>query len=372
MVTVVGSFRENPEFVHDFKEVFNNDLNEVLFKVKRSIGLDLHDLMVGAEDTQGKTILDHLTSGDLLIPNPDVSIEMGNHIGRVVTGTALNKLWEFDRAYFVLVDSPNGCKNEMARGPSGYLVCLPEHPNLGFWFHSIDRYQEDDPFTDTQAMVRGPTGFFKLNGDDKYYGLTLQDVARSSYWVHQKNTVKRKGERIEMDPLSLDSTIRTPDEHLGRVPGVFTVPICRNPGGESISGVLDKHGTNYPCMCGPFNWDNGWTEEKDETPTFLMRSGFQFSEDWEDWCSNHNDCHGENDIDLHDWLDKQRKNGDPEIPKHLKHNFKKCDERKDSQAHPGFPGKDMGTEAWKRNRMEWAMYDERGRNTSRAVVGFEG
>lgn len=348
----------------------------MLYKAKRSVDLDLHDLMIGAPDTQNKTILDHLTSGDFLPPNADFSLALGDHIGRVVTGTALNKLWEFDRAYFVLADSPNGCMTEKnsvwSRGPKDYLVCLPEHPNLEFWLFSIDRYHENDAFRDDQAMVRGPTGWFLLDGDSKYYGLTLQDVARSSYWVHQENLVKRKGKRIEMDPLSLNATIRASDDTLGRVPGTFTIPICRNPGGESISGVLDMHGTNYPCMCGEFNWTNGWTAEKDETPTFLLRSAFEYSEDWEDYCSSHNHCHGADELDLHRWLNDRRELGDPEIPKDLKHNFWECKKRRDSQAHRGWPGRDMGTEAWKRNRLGWAIHDERKRNTSRTVISFEG
>lgn len=140
----------------------------MLFKTKKSVHLDLHDLMIGAEDSQGLTIIDHLTGGEFLESDPDLSIEVGQHIGRVVTGAVVNSMWEYDRTYFVLADSPKGCEEERKydlRGPTEYLVCLPEFRDKAFWLFSIDRYHEYDVGRDDQAQVRGPTGFFRLDGN---------------------------------------------------------------------------------------------------------------------------------------------------------------------------------------------------------------
>jgi hypothetical protein len=60
-------------------------------------------------------------------------------------------------------------------------------------------------------------------------------------------------------------------DHLGKVPGAFSVPICRNLGGESISIVHSRKSPNYPCMCGEFGWKKGWSLWRDETPDFLVR-----------------------------------------------------------------------------------------------------
>ncbi|KAJ4362204.1 hypothetical protein N0V95_001448 [Ascochyta clinopodiicola] len=375
LVGALNEFRANPDFVDDLKESFKGDLGDILFKAQRSIDLELKHLMIGANNTQNRSLIDLLADSDFLEPYPELAEDLNNHFGRVVTGTAQNKMWEFHRAYILLVNNPGGCENDKTqyvRGPTEYLVCLPEHPELGFWLYSIDRSEEDDSFKDDQALVRGPTGFWRLEGGSEYFGLTLQDVVRSSYHVHLEDLVKKKGESIEMDPLSIDTSIRSPNETLGRVPRIFTIPICRNPGGEAISGVLSKKGRNYPCMCGETGWDDGrWTEEIDETPTFLLRSGFAFSEDWEDYCSDHNYCKGENSIDLKAWLNARRSPDDPEIPRKLRHNFKECHKRRDSRKYPGSPSKDMDQEQ-KRSQVEWAKYDETWRNTSRAVVSFEG
>ncbi|KAJ4325615.1 hypothetical protein N0V94_000570 [Neodidymelliopsis sp. IMI 364377] len=241
-----------------------------------------------------------------------------------------------------------------------------ELPEFGFWLYSIDRFHEDDRLRNSHANTRGPTGFLRLkNADPKYFDLTLQNVARSSYWVHQNNLLKEKNQRIEFDPKGIDITLRRPDENLGKV------PICYNPGGESISGVMDEKGQNYPCMCGNFGWNNGWWSiEKDETLKFLAQSGLMFSEDFEDWCSNKNKCKGANHIDWHSQLEAMRKPNDPPIPKHLKHPFSKCKKRRDSQKHPGWPGKDMTPEHKERSETKWARYDEQGRNTSTGVLGF--
>lgn len=348
MVTMLNEFRDDPEIVDNLKEAFHQDLSRVLYTAKDSIRMDWHDLMIGEKDIQGRNILDIMKSGGFLGPDPDLISGIEDHVGRVVLGAAVNRLWQFDRAYIVMVDTPGGCENDYdryKRGPIQHMVCLPELPNRAFWIYSIDKYHENDHFHDDQGMVRGPTGFWRFeDAGSEYFNLTLQDIVRSSHYAHVNNLVEKPGDRIDFDPTNINAELREPDKRLGKVPGVFTIPICYNPGGESISGVLDPHGQNYPCMCGNFGWKSGWSWDKDETPTFLVRSGFMFSEDFEDYCSHHNHCKGKNDIDLKDLLNSKRKKGDPEIPHQLKHPFKKCKKHRDSLKHPGWPEKDMGQE----------------------------
>lgn len=127
-------------------------------------------------------------------------------------------------------------------------------------------------------------------------------------------------------------------KHIGSVPGAFSIPILRNPGGEAISSVGKDKSRNYTCMSGEFSWESGWSIEKNTTLQFLKRSGFMYSEDWEDYCPGHNGCEVENIIDWHADINAFRKHGDPEIPKKLKHPFKKCTSPK-SHDHQGTPNK---------------------------------
>jgi hypothetical protein len=81
-------------------------------------------------------------------------------------------------------------------------------------------------------------------------------------------------------------------------------------------------------MSGEFGWNDGtWSLEKDETFDFLVQTGLMFSEDWEDFCSHNGHCKGDNDIDWHSRFEGLRKEGDPKIPKGLKHPFKKCKQK---------------------------------------------
>ncbi|KAH6620388.1 hypothetical protein C7974DRAFT_426554 [Boeremia exigua] len=343
VTTLVNEFRPSDDFVDDLKDDFRMDLGTVLEMTKKSIQMDLHDLWVGAPDHKNRTIVDLMTDSDFLEPDPDFMPELGAHIDRIVLGTAINKLWEFDRAYFNVVENPGGCeadKTTYVRGPFQYLVCLPEHPGLGFWLYSLDRAEENDSWGDDAAQVRGPTGFYKLSGREEYFEITLQGVARSSYWAYKNKLVKMKGDKIDFDPLSVDQQIRRAKVE-DRMLGVFTVPVCFNPGGESISGVLDKRGQNYPCLCGNFAWTGGYTEGLDERITFLTSSGFMFSEDTEYWCRSKNKCEVDETVDLRKKLNAARRPGDPPIPDRIQHPFKKCNKRRDSKKHPGWPMNDM-------------------------------
>ncbi|KAF2691999.1 hypothetical protein K458DRAFT_381828 [Lentithecium fluviatile CBS 122367] len=102
------------------------------------------------------------------------------------------------------------------------------------------------------------------------------------------------------------------------------VSVCRNPDGEAISSVHAKKARNYPCMYGEFGWKSGWSLGADETRQFLELMGFKFSEDREDYCSDHNHCHG---AKHQDW-NFVAGPGDPPIPKKMKHPFRKCTEPK--------------------------------------------
>jgi hypothetical protein len=136
--------------------------------------------------------------------------------------------------------------------------------------------------------VRSPTGSknFDRYGDDSIHEITKQDIVRSSLFVHRHN-LHEALETVNLDALTeaFNQEIYNEKlkENLGSVPGAFSIPICRNPQGEAISRTGTKDGKNYPCMCGEFGWNNNqWSEARDQTPNFLVYSGFMFSEDWED------------------------------------------------------------------------------------------
>lgn len=230
----------------------------------------------------------------------------------------------------VWADAPGGCDLEW-RGPWQNRVCLPEEPTSSFWLYGIGQEMENDKGGHKQGDVRGPTGFHDFEVCNRLgptHDITLQDIVRSSLFVYRN---KLEDAITNIDTWEIESVFNRENrkagkgEPLGQIPGAFSIPICRNPGGEAISSVHTKASRNYPCMCGNFGWTDGrWRESLDETPDFLVKTGLMFSEDWEDYCSDNNKCFGANNIDLHGDLDSLRSKGDPPIPKQLKHNFKTC------------------------------------------------
>jgi hypothetical protein len=218
-------------------------------------------------------------------------------------------------------------------------VCLPERPGRTYWLYSLDRGEEFDTFTNDQAKVKGPTGYrnFFPENNKGYYNLTKQSIVRSSLVAHSLP------DEIQNSPnlLELIKHWDHGDPTMGEVPGAFSVPVCRNPGGEAISSVWGKRSRNYPCMCGEFGWKN-WNEEIDETRKFLDRTGFKWSEDWDDYCRHHNKCDiGKKNHHKH-WnfeLPKEKKNGSKKV--HLvKHKYLKC-KKALKHKHIGHPDKDL-------------------------------
>jgi hypothetical protein len=336
-IAISGGIRESkPEqnLVYDLRSAFQSDFNDVLSKARKGIEIEHQDLIrSGATNSLNQIIVDVMRHGDWYGPSDyDLYQNLADHIGRVTMGVAINILWEFDNAYLVEVDYPYGCEAEKQsanpHGPRDYLICLPDVPHKGFWLYSIDRYK---------AEIRGPTGFWRLDGDPKYANITLQHIAWSSLHVHQEKLMKKKGQRLDIGPPTADSIFNDKADEHADIKDIFTIPICENPYGEAVSGILDtKHGQNYPCMCGQaWNIHKGYSFREDQTPRFLALSGLMFNPNWESYCDHHNHCDEEKDIDLHPILDGLRDpETDPEISKKFKHPYREC-KRKDSREHLG-------------------------------------
>ncbi|KAF1914053.1 hypothetical protein BDU57DRAFT_332080 [Ampelomyces quisqualis] len=345
----VNALRQDvPDFSGNLEKLLTETLDKILNDWENNVNKDLRALMTGAPNHKNMTIIDVLTSGDFLGPDPDLQTFLQEQEERYLFAAAVNSAWQFDRPYILDVDAPEGGCEADDRGHSNYRVCLPEYPNKSFWLYAIGITQENDFMKDDQAQVHGPSGFHEFDSmQTATHNITREDIVRSSLFVHHNKLedalmdleVPNLQAALERDGLKPTNNDENSLKFLGSIPGVFSVPVCRNPSGESISSVLDDRGRNYPCMCGEFTWNEGWTIEKDETLKFLKLTGFAASEDWEAFCSHKNKCEGENSIDWHKQLDHERKKGDPGIPKKLKHPFKKCN-RVNSHDHKGKPEKD--------------------------------
>jgi hypothetical protein len=302
---------------------------------------DFRNLMQGKQNHNNQTIFDLLTHKDFASPYTDMMPFLQKKEERWYFASAVNSLWTFDRPYIVDSDAPTGCENDI-RGPPGHRVCLSEYPKRSFWLYALPRMEEYDYGMDDQAQISGPTGFHDFDKEnDETHSITLKDVVRSSLFVHRNNLgdaaynldipLIRAAFKSEVAKLTSKDTIKKGEtypediEDLGKVPGAFMIPICRNVGGEAISSVWSDVSRNYPCMCGEgFTWNRGWSPEKDDTPRFLELTGFMFSEDWEDYCSDHNRCKVQKDINWWTMFNAIRDRDDPQIPPKLNHPFNRC------------------------------------------------
>jgi hypothetical protein len=153
--------------------------------------------------------------------------------------------------------------------------------------------------------------------------------------------IKRINDPIEYNITELENMMLQGSNLAGgREADVSTIPLCRNPGGESISRVLDKNGQNHPCICSEINWKSGYDAEMDETAKFMARCGFMWSHDWPEYCEDENECSKVMGWKTNNYIKSLRQDGDPSIPRYIG-SFSKCKERHNSKAHPGWPKKDM-------------------------------
>ncbi|KAF1841578.1 uncharacterized protein K460DRAFT_293247 [Cucurbitaria berberidis CBS 394.84] len=343
---------EVPNIDGDLEASFRGSLNELQHRSTQCITQEMRDFMSGETNRLEQNMSSIMKGEDFFAPDPNLTIRVKRDCEKIMFAVAVNALWRFDRAYILDTDAPpSGCESD-TRGPSQNRVCLPEFSKKTFWLYALNPSQEGD--TSDQAQASGPIGYRNFfNETERYYNITMKDIVRSSLFTHQ-NGLQEAIEKIDFKRMG---EAASGNKTLGKVPATFTVPVCRNPGGESITSVWSDKGRNYPCMCGEFGWNDGtWSIQKDETKKFLEFSSFMFSEDWEDYCSSHNHCKGQNDIDWHSDFERMRKEGDPEIPEDLKHPFKKC---KESKKHSiGDPDKDFDNKT--RAAVEQDMGDEKG------------
>ncbi|KAL5394958.1 hypothetical protein PMIN06_003262 [Paraphaeosphaeria minitans] len=338
------SIREDPNLGQDLTQLMSLSWNKLAHEATDSIASDLADIMTGANNTQGQALPQLIKSGEFIEADPQIYMELSEIIEMYYQAAMINSLWKFERAYILDTNALNGnCHNDY-RGASQVRVCLDEYPGHTYWLFSIDQSEEDDRQKNDQALVHGPIGyrnFFERKSSDMH-NLSKEDIVRSSLWI-DANNFEDKVNAEKLDLMLLMRSMLDANKYLGEVPGAFSVPICRNPGGEAISSVWEKKGRNYPCKCGEVPWkQKHYDPRNDRTRKFLERSGFKYSEDWEDYCSDHNSCHGEDSIN---WNFTPGPGG-KKIPKKLKHPFKSCT---DANKHGiGSPHKDY--KAMKRGR----------------------
>jgi hypothetical protein len=315
-----------PDWTGMLEDKFTLKMNDVLHGQATETNNNFRNLLQGKRNHNNQTIFDLLTDREFASPDTDIIPSLQQNQERWYFASAVNSLWAFDRPYILDTDALTGCENDL-RGPPDYRVCLSEFPNRSFWLYAMTRMEENDFAWDDQAQINGPTGFHDFDREkNETHSITREDIVRSSLFVHRNNL----GDAVyDLDVpkirVAFKKEVSEGLKDFGKVPGAFTIPVCRNVGGESISSVWSDKSRNYPCMCGDgFTWNRGWTQDKDETERFLELTGFMFSEDWEDYCSDHNKCKGQNDINWYTSFTAKRYKGDPEIPYKLKHPFYTC------------------------------------------------
>ncbi|KAG9189903.1 hypothetical protein G6011_06771 [Alternaria panax] len=344
-VSVVGSFnafRRDPERLSsDLEENLRSSLNEVGHAMITNVTNDMQSLMERRPNGFGQDLMDVLGGDYFFRRDENIQEAVRQTFETVIFASIVSGAWAQERSYIVWADVPYGkCEYDM-RGPQESRVCLTEYPNSVYYMSALDFSREHDHFSDDMALIHGPTGYrnFIKGRTQNPYGITKEDIVRSSIFVHENSL---QDAIHDMDYPKVSNAVqraKASGKDYGKVPGSFRLPITRNPGGEAISSVWVKKARNYPCMSGEFGWNDGtWTYAADQTEDFLYHTGLMFSEDWERFCHRNGECQGENGINLHEKLERRRRPGDPEIPKRLKHPFKKC--KQDTEHGQGEPWHD--------------------------------
>ncbi|KAF2877022.1 hypothetical protein BDV95DRAFT_601439 [Massariosphaeria phaeospora] len=314
----------NTHIASDIDRLFKESMNGILHNTTDSINQDMRDIMVGTVlgNIDLRTLI---ASGDYIEPHPDFFSALKSVTDRYQFAAAVNSLWTFDRPYILDVDAEMGCENDR-RGPALNKVCLSERPGKSYWIYAI--MQDEEHSKTNNAHIRAPTGLYRFRPDNNLdynrdmHRITIEDIVRSSLWVHENHL---EDAIRNMDATRIADMHRHASTNLGQVPGAFTIAVCRNPGGESITTTNQNDARNYPCMCGQFGWrpneKGAWSPQNDETPEFLVRSGLIFSGEWSRSCKRDNKCDASKKID---WVFEGRFPRDIEIPEKSKHPFTEC------------------------------------------------
>lgn len=84
------------------------------------------------------------------------------------------------------------------------------------------------------------------------------------------------------------------------MPGIFTIPILRNPAGQAISQVDAARAiTNYPCMAGPLPWRGGrlpgsqYDSRKDYSQSFILATCLHTHPMFQNQCERQQRCKAE-------------------------------------------------------------------------------
>jgi hypothetical protein len=84
------------------------------------------------------------------------------------------------------------------------------------------------------------------------------------------------------------------------MPGIFTIPVMRNPGSQAISKIDgDRGNTNYPCMAGPVPWVGGkiagakYEAQKDYSHGFMTATCLYTHPFFQNQCETQQGCKAE-------------------------------------------------------------------------------
>lgn len=346
-VSVIGSFnavRPDPRQISsNLQENLHSSLNEFRHAMISNETYGMQSIMGHRPNTPGQDLVDVLAGEYFFRRDENIQQPLQESFLSTIFSTTLNGIWAQERSYIVQANVQTGYCEWDTRGPQENRVCLPEHPNSVYYMYALDVSREYDHRQNDMALIHGPTGyrnFDATSGRPTPHGITKEDIVRSAIFVHEnklQDAIRNRDYHTISEAAKRDLAM---GKNLGKVPGGFSLPICLNPGGEAISSVWDKKARNFPCMCGPFGWNDGtWNYQADETTNFLVHTGLMFSEDWERFCHRNGECKGVEWTDLHSQLDQKREPDDPPIPKHTKYLFGRC--KQDTEHGAGKPWYDF-------------------------------
>ncbi|KAF2437967.1 hypothetical protein P171DRAFT_505745 [Karstenula rhodostoma CBS 690.94] len=308
----------DPNFEQEARDHFRRSWNMIATQAEKKIREDAEAYMNGnmGMTPNNMNIVDLIRSGEFVEVAPGLNNDLHELVQKWFTAVAIDGLWSTEPVYILdtRINTYSSSCEEDPRGPVRNKVCLPERAGHVYWLYSMLEATRD---------IASPPGLKALlTSPERYSNITKEDIVRSSLWVAENKleevlrpydvTTVPGGDQL----LYANST-----ENAGSLPGAFTVPICRNPGGEAISSVWSKEGRNYPCRCGNVNWIyENWKRGLEESQFFYEQTGFYASTEFENQCQHQMGCKGKGS---HHWKFNIPK-GYPPKAEGMKHVWKKC------------------------------------------------
>ncbi|KAI9770880.1 MAG: hypothetical protein M1839_003000 [Geoglossum umbratile] len=252
---VILSVTGSPDLTLDKLKAYGEFVGTAASHARSVIEDSDNALMEGRADHDGHFIWEYLQGGQFALPTSSEETQsLDSWLQTMLVAGGINALWKSDRTYIVSSDSPD-CRSD-TRGPSQTRYCTEDSGEAPDG--KVHYAYMMPPFGQPYPQPWEPIGSDHMPDD-----ISLKDAIKSSVKAYQAAGFDyTKVRQDRWATAMMQNGPDSPQQQGVKFEGVFTIPVCYDSSGRSITPVRTDDGRRFPCRCG------------DETAAFATAAGF--------------------------------------------------------------------------------------------------